>query len=55
VFVATGHKRGGLQLAPATAELIADLVLGRPSRIPLDSFRVDRERSRERLESPFRS
>ena len=34
-FVATGHKRAGLQLAPATAEVIADLVLGRPPRIDL--------------------
>ncbi len=30
LIVATGHKRAGLQLAPATAELVADLVLGRP-------------------------
>ncbi len=29
VIVATGHKRAGLQLAPASAEVIADLVLGR--------------------------
>ena len=29
LIVATGHKRAGLQLAPATAELVADLVLGR--------------------------
>ncbi len=29
VIVASGHKRAGLQLAPATAELVADLVLGR--------------------------
>ena len=29
LIVATGHKRAGLQLSPATAELVADLVLGR--------------------------
>ena len=29
LIVATGHKRAGLQLAPASAEVIGDLVLGR--------------------------
>lgn len=43
LLVATGHKRSGLQLSPATAEAIADLVLGRPPRIDLSVFRVDRE------------
>ena len=43
LFVATGHRRAGLQLSPATAEVIADLVLGRPRRIDLAPFRLDRE------------
>ncbi len=43
LIVATGHKRAGLQLSPATAEVIADVVLGRPPRIDLASFRIDRE------------
>jgi len=43
VFVATGHKRAGLQLAPGTAELVADLVLERPPRIDVAAFRLDRE------------
>ena len=39
LIVATGHKRAGLQLAPASAEVIADLVLrpaptGRPRPVP---------------------
>jgi len=42
LIVATGHKRAGLQLAPATAELVADLVLGRPPRLDLAPFRLDR-------------
>jgi glycine oxidase len=42
-FVASGHKRAGLQLSPATAELITDLVLGRSPRIDLSPFRVGRE------------
>lgn len=41
--VATGHKRAGLQLAPATAEVIADVVLGRPPRVDLTPFRPVRE------------
>ena len=42
-FVAAGHKRAGLQLSPATAEVVTDLVLGRPPRIDLSPFRVGRE------------
>jgi glycine oxidase len=43
VIIATGHKRAGLQLAPATAELVSDLVLGRPTRLDITAFRPDRE------------
>ncbi|AGA29355.1 glycine oxidase ThiO [Singulisphaera acidiphila DSM 18658] len=43
LLVATGHKRSGLQLSPATAEAITDLVLDRPARIDLSLFRIDRE------------
>jgi glycine oxidase len=43
LVVATGHKRAGLQLSPGTAEVIADLVQGRPPRIDLAPFRLDRE------------
>ncbi len=43
LIVATGHKRAGLQLSPATAELVAALVTGRPTPLDLDPFRIDRE------------
>ncbi len=43
LFVATGHKRAGLQLSPATAELVADLVRGRPPRLDVSYFRLDRD------------
>lgn len=43
VIVATGHRRAGLQLSPGTAEVVADLVLGRPPRIDLAPYRVGRE------------
>jgi glycine oxidase len=42
LIVATGHKRAGLQLAPSTAEVVADMVLGRPPRIDLAAFAPDR-------------
>jgi glycine oxidase len=43
VFVASGHKRAGLQLAPATAELVVDLVLDRSPRLDIGPFRIDRD------------
>ncbi len=43
LVVATGHKRAGLQLAPATAEVVGDLLLGREPRVPIGQFRLDRE------------
>lgn len=43
VVVAAGHKRAGLQLSPATAEVVADLVLGRPPRVDLGPFRIGRD------------
>jgi glycine oxidase len=42
LVVATGHKRAGLQLSPGTAEVVAELVLGRPPRLDLAPFRLDR-------------
>ncbi len=57
LMVATGHKRAGLQLAPATAEVIADLVLGRPPRMDLTPFRLDRpfDAGADRDDDAFRS
>ncbi|WZO99597.1 glycine oxidase ThiO [Isosphaeraceae bacterium EP7] len=45
LYVATGHKRAGLQQSPATAEILADLVLGLEPAIDLEPFRVGREPS----------
>jgi glycine oxidase len=53
LIVATGHKRAGLQLSAATAELVADLVLGRTPRIDLSAFRPDRQP--EHADDAFRS
>ena len=53
-FIATGHKRSGIQLSTGTAEVISDLVLGRQPRIDLAPFRIDREPSEGEPEA-FRS
>ncbi len=42
LIIATGHKRAGLQLAPATGELIANLATGAVPGIDLSNFRPDR-------------
>lgn len=42
VFVAAGHFRSGIQLSPATAWVMTELLLGRPAPLPLEAFRLDR-------------
>jgi len=42
LYVATGHFRSGVHLAPATAELIADLIERKPTRVDAASFGVGR-------------
>jgi len=42
LFLAYGHGHWGLMAAPATGQVIADLVAGRPPRIDLAPFRPDR-------------
>lgn len=37
-FVATGHYRNGILLAPITAELVGDVILGRTPRLALEPF-----------------
>ena len=54
MIAATGHKRAGLQLAPASAEVVADLVLERTPRVDLTPFRLDREPG-EPADPTFRS
>lgn len=50
LLVAAGHEGSGLTLAPATAALVADYLLGRPSGLPREvvealqcSFGIDIE------------
>jgi glycine oxidase len=42
LYVAAGHFRAGIQLAPGTALLMRELILGQALSLPLDSFRLDR-------------
>jgi glycine oxidase len=45
VFVASGHFRNGILLAPITAKIMADLVQGRPSSLDIGAFAPSRFRS----------
>lgn len=42
LYVAAGHFRSGIQLSPATALGMKELLLGQPLTIPLTAFRLDR-------------
>lgn len=42
LFVSTGFYRNGLAMAPAAAELITDVMLGRPTPSNLSDYRIDR-------------
>lgn len=45
IFVAGGHFRNGILLAPITAKIMADLVEGRPSPLNIGAFAPSRFRS----------
>jgi glycine oxidase len=42
LFVAAGHYRAGIQLSPATGLVMKELLLGEPTHIPLEAFRLGR-------------
>ncbi len=42
VHAAAGHYRAGLQLSTGTAEILTQMVLGKPFTMPMDAFRLDR-------------
>jgi glycine oxidase len=42
LFLASGHFRNGILLAPVTAELLTEAVLGRAPSVPLAPFSWDR-------------
>ncbi|HUW98567.1 MAG TPA: glycine oxidase ThiO [Acidiferrobacter sp.] len=52
LFVNTGHFRNGIVLAPASAALTADLILGRDPRLDPSSYALDRI-SRSRTTEPM--
>jgi glycine oxidase len=43
-FVATGHFRNGILLAPATAQVMADMVEGKPATLDVGAFALDTDR-----------
>jgi len=42
LFVAAGHFRAGIQLSMGTALVMKELLLGQPTTVPLEPFRLDR-------------
>jgi len=42
LFIASGHFRSGLQLSPATAQVMCELLTDRPVSLPLNDFRPGR-------------
>jgi glycine oxidase len=54
LFVAAGHFRAGIQLAPITGLAMKELILGQPTTVPLESFRPDRP-PHPPIQSAFRS
>lgn len=46
VFVAAGHFRAGVQLSIGTGLVVAELLAGHRTSVPLDAFRVDRKPDR---------
>ena len=42
LYICTGHYRNGFALGPATAQMVVDMVLGRPTRFDPSPFRLDR-------------
>lgn len=46
LFLATGHFRNGILMAPITARLVSESVLGKPTAVDLTPFRFDRSAAR---------
>jgi glycine oxidase len=38
MFIASGHFRNGILLAPVTAQIMADLIQGRPAPLSISAF-----------------
>jgi glycine oxidase len=43
VLVATGHFRAGVQLSIGTAQVMTELITGRPTCVPVSAFALDRQ------------
>jgi glycine oxidase len=54
LYVAAGHFRAGLQLSPATAMLMTQLLLEKPTTIPVAPYAVDRSMPESTFAEPGR-
>jgi glycine oxidase len=52
-FIAAGHFRNGILLAPATADVVASLMAGEPPRVALEAFAPDRAGKPESCDKLF--
>jgi glycine oxidase len=43
LFIATGHFRSGIQLSPATAQVMTEMICSEVPSIPMESFSLNRE------------
>ncbi|ESQ32469.1 hypothetical protein EUTSA_v10004189mg [Eutrema salsugineum] len=43
LYLAAGHEGGGLSMALGTAEMVSDMVLGKPSQVDISAFGVIKE------------
>ncbi len=54
VFVAAGHFRAGVQLSIGTAQVVCELLTGKPTSVALEAFALDRK-PEANVKSAFRS
>ncbi|MGI8771262.1 MAG: NAD(P)/FAD-dependent oxidoreductase [Acidobacteriaceae bacterium] len=52
-FIAAGHFRNGILLAPATADVVGSLIAGEPPQVALEAFAPDRGRTRRSCDKHF--
>lgn len=52
LFVAAGHFRAGLQLSPITAVMLTNVMLKRPTPIPIEPYAVDRRQPEFAMSAP---
>jgi len=50
LYIAAGHEGDGIGLAPITGQLVAQMIVGKPTAIPTEPLRIDRFADQNRKE-----